>query len=418
MSATKNNWGIRIFIFALSTIAAALYIVFTYPPAEFNTLYLKVFPSLGLLFSIASFLAGHYSYPRVHNLKVYLLGYLTGLTGISYFLLFNGATRLNDGIITIYLLIFINMLTILFIPSYTKYRLTKIITFSILGVELFWLLATKFFPQVADWTNIVVRGEFTGKAIPTAILFILWLGTIVGFSIHFMKKEFFLGGIISGTALFYTLAWFSPAITDIEYYAQTESVLFVFQMLFLDVAMIIHWFSRMEHRISYDPLLQIYNRNYCSKIIDEQSSVKTIPPLGIAMVDIDHFKSVNDTHGHQAGDKVLHSVAQVIQNEVIPEGIACRYGGEEIIIFFPGKTSKEMKDTLENVREAIEGTKVQTKKKKLNVTVSIGYSCRDDLSQTIMDVINTADKALYKAKSGGRNQLKVAKTPNKSKTKK
>jgi diguanylate cyclase (GGDEF)-like protein len=108
---------------------------------------------------------------------------------------------------------------------------------------------------------------------------------------------------------------------------------------------------------------------------------------------------------------VLFQVAQIILREVIPEGIACRYGGEEIIVFFPHKKTKNIVPTIENLRSAIEETKIPIKKrKKLTVTVSCGISHREALSQSIMDVIHTADKALYRAKKGGRNLVKTGKT--------
>jgi diguanylate cyclase (GGDEF)-like protein len=217
----------------------------------------------------------------------------------------------------------------------------------------------------------------------------------------------------------YLILYFTPAIFNRQYAFEAESVLFVLVTLYLIVGIIVHWFFRIENRISYDPLLQIYNRNYCSKIIEEQSNIKTIPPLGIAMVDIDHFKKVNDTYGHLAGDRVLYQVAQIILRGVIPEGIACRYGGEEIIVFFPNKKTRDILSTMENLRSSIEEIKIPIKKKKkITVTVSCGISHREALSQSIMEVISTADKALYRAKKGGRNKVKTGKTPLSSAKKK
>ena len=419
MKATKNRWGIRVFSFALICISVAFYILFKYPPIKNSILYQKVIPISGIIFSIISFLAGHFSYPRVHNLKVYLFGYLTGLTGLAYFLFFRLPLRSETGITLLYLMIFINLFILLFVPSYTKYRQTKIITFTIMGVESAWLLFIKYSTINFTFFETIQRGQFLGNSLYFSLFVIAWLSTLLALSVKFMKREFFLGGMISGVALFYAISWFVPLKIAPELTPYAEDILLIFMMFFLDVAMVIHWFSRMEHRISYDPLLKIYNRNYCTKIIDEQSSVRTTPPFGVAMVDIDHFKNVNDTHGHQAGDTILHAVAQVMQNEVIPDGIACRYGGEEIIIFFPGKNSKQMKEPLESVREAIEKTIVPCGKKKLSVTVSIGYSTRETLATSIADVIATADKALYRAKKGGRNQIKSGKCSiKKSKAKK
>jgi diguanylate cyclase (GGDEF)-like protein len=180
--------------------------------------------------------------------------------------------------------------------------------------------------------------------------------------------------------------------------------------VYLTVCVIVQWFMRMDHRISYDPLLHIYNRDYCSKIISEQSSMDTSPSFAVAMVDIDHFKNVNDTYGHQAGDQVLYAVAQAIQREVVPDGTVCRYGGEEMVIFFPQMAIRDAEPIVEKVRASIEAMKVKTRNKTLAVKVSCGVSSREDVSQSVMDVIHAADKALYKAKKEGRNQVRTAKT--------
>jgi len=119
----------------------------------------------------------------------------------------------------------------------------------------------------------------------------------------------------------------------------------------------------MEHRIAYDPLLHIYNRDYCSKIISEQSNLNLMFPLSIAMVDIDHFKNVNDTHGHQAGDQVLYTVAQTVCKEVVPNGVVCRYGGEELIIFFPQQTARQVAPLVEKMRKTIEKTATKQRKR-------------------------------------------------------
>jgi diguanylate cyclase (GGDEF)-like protein len=168
--------------------------------------------------------------------------------------------------------------------------------------------------------------------------------------------------------------------------------------------------ARMEHRVAYDPLLHIYNRSYCSRIISEQSSVNTAPPLAVAMIDIDHFKKVNDTHGHQVGDQVLYNTAQAVCREVVPDGVVCRYGGEELIVFFPRKTAKEIVNIMERVRSSVEKVKTAAPRRKIKVTLSCGISCRTDMSQSVIDVIHTADKALYRAKKGGRNRTKSART--------
>ena len=171
----------------------------------------------------------------------------------------------------------------------------------------------------------------------------------------------------------------------------------------------IHWFSRMDHRVSYDPLLQIYNREYCSKIISEQSALNSAPPFTVVMVDIDHFKNVNDTYGHQAGDEVLYTIAQTVSKGVGPQGIACRYGGEELAVFFPQQTSKTVVKIMEKVRLDIEKVVTKSGNKKISVTISCGVAQRDDNQQSVEVILQAADKALYRAKKGGRNQVKSGK---------
>lgn len=124
------------------------------------------------------------------------------------------------------------------------------------------------------------------------------------------------------------------------------------------------------------------------------------------MVDIDHFKKVNDTWGHQAGDAILFQVAQTIQRSVIPEGIVCRYG-EEIIVFFLKTGLEECLPRVELLRRDIEKLKVSFNQEKLSVTVSCGLACRMDSAETMAQVIERADKALYQAKDNGRNQVRV-----------
>ena len=123
----------------------------------------------------------------------------------------------------------------------------------------------------------------------------------------------------------------------------------------------------------------------------------------------DHFKNVNDTYGHQAGDAVLHSVAQTLLRTLSPQGTVCRYGGEELAVFFPQKKTSEVVPLMERAREEIEKSKTESGKKRISVTISCGISHREITAQTVMEVIHAADKALYKAKKGGRNQVRCAK---------
>lgn len=149
----------------------------------------------------------------------------------------------------------------------------------------------------------------------------------------------------------------------------------------------------------------------------EEELLKLGGNYSIAMMDIDHFKKFNDTHGHDAGDQVLKMVAARIRQSV-SGGKPFRYGGEEFTIVFPGKKTSDALEPLEAVRKEIGGSKFQlrnndrrrgkdkkSRNKNVEVTISIGVANRAERMATPHEVIKAADKALYKAKKQGRNQV-------------
>ena len=122
------------------------------------------------------------------------------------------------------------------------------------------------------------------------------------------------------------------------------------------------------------------------------------------MIDIDHFKRVNDTLGHQAGDSVLKTVADIIKKNIRDSDILGRYGGEEFLVFFPEIQKESVRALAEKIRCAIETDTHQS----VPVTASIGCSStkiQGTIEQEIYDLINTADQFMYKAKEKGRNQV-------------
>jgi diguanylate cyclase (GGDEF)-like protein len=209
---------------------------------------------------------------------------------------------------------------------------------------------------------------------------------LIGLSTILVRREFSLGGVVSGLLLMQICGW---SAVDLQSSGGAISAHLLAELtpLYVGGCLLHHWFVRMEHRIEYDPLLHIYNREFCTRILDEQSRIKTTPPLCIAMVDIDHFKKVNDTHGHRAGDTVLHAVAQLVSREVVPHGTVCRYGGEEFAVFFPNRQLDTVMPILEQVRQKVEQHKIPTEKKTLGVTISIGTAQRTSLSQSLPQVL-------------------------------
>jgi diguanylate cyclase (GGDEF)-like protein len=129
-------------------------------------------------------------------------------------------------------------------------------------------------------------------------------------------------------------------------------------------------------------------------------------PLGLGMLDIDHFKHVNDTYGHSAGDAVLRAVVQRVLSVMRPYDTFGRFGGEEFLVIVPGLTPEELRDVLERVREAIARSPIVVDAHELSVTASLGGATRD--KDTADALIARADDALYAAKDQGRDRVVMA----------
>lgn len=125
--------------------------------------------------------------------------------------------------------------------------------------------------------------------------------------------------------------------------------------------------------------------------------------LSIAFLDIDHFKKINDTYGHDVGDEVLREVANVLKKEVRSGDTVARWGGEEIVISLLGASEEDAWRKAEELREIVAGIKFQ-KRPELLVTVSIGVASSEN-GLAFLDLVKRADTAVYKAKETGRNKV-------------
>lgn len=130
-------------------------------------------------------------------------------------------------------------------------------------------------------------------------------------------------------------------------------------------------------------------------------------PLSLIMADIDHFKMVNDTHGHPKGDAVLKGVASVLIKVAERKGNSYRYGGEEMIITLPNHDMREATAVAERARRQIELTQIES----VSVTVSFGVATYPDHAKTPADIVTAVDSALYDAKHAGRNLVRVCGEP-------
>lgn len=154
-----------------------------------------------------------------------------------------------------------------------------------------------------------------------------------------------------------------------------------------------------------DPLTEICNRAAFDEAIDKEYSSyrRHQADFSLMIIDIDHFKAVNDTHGHIAGDKVLKSVASLIRSSIRRSDEVFRYGGEEFVVILSNTKQGGAKFIAERVRKEIEKLTVSLGK-EIKVTASIGIAS-SELMQDVTDTLEFADKALYQAKDQGRNQV-------------
>jgi diguanylate cyclase (GGDEF)-like protein len=158
---------------------------------------------------------------------------------------------------------------------------------------------------------------------------------------------------------------------------------------------------------THDGLTGLFNRAAISEILQSEvaRAARLRQPLSLLMVDLDRFKQINDTHGHQAGDAVLHEAAIRMKGAVRAYDSVGRYGGEEFLIVLPGCDLESACARAESVRRAVGSDGFDIGGATVRVTCSIGVSCAEDLAGDARWLAREADRALYRAKDGGRNRV-------------
>jgi diguanylate cyclase (GGDEF)-like protein len=158
-----------------------------------------------------------------------------------------------------------------------------------------------------------------------------------------------------------------------------------------------------------DGLTQIYNKRYFLETLEREISRahRYRRELSLIMFDIDHFKKINDTYGHLAGDYVLKQLASVIKSRIRREDIMARYGGEEFAIILPEIDTFNSSQFAEKIRRLVEKTVFKFEETRIPVTISVGVGSLDigGEAQSPVEFIKLADDKLYEAKEGGRNKV-------------
>ena len=158
----------------------------------------------------------------------------------------------------------------------------------------------------------------------------------------------------------------------------------------------------------HDPLTGLKNRRYMDSFLKMECDLINRQSVGgtLVVVDIDHFKRVNDIYGHNAGDKVISAVAHRLEKRLRDSDVACRWGGEEFVLFLHNTSGHRAFSTCEELRTLIQGHQLEFDSRSLNVTASFGITSLQT-QDSPQSVFARADKALYQAKTMGRNQVQV-----------
>ena len=167
-------------------------------------------------------------------------------------------------------------------------------------------------------------------------------------------------------------------------------------------------FSSIKNIAIYDTLTSLYNRRYFEERLggEAQKSFYSGNSLSLVMLDIDHFKKVNDTFGHAEGDRVLQGIASLLKTSVRRKDTVARYGGEEFILILPEAGIEEAAMISERIRRLVENTPFEIGQVRMNLTVSIGISnFPSHRPKSKEELVKMADLALYDAKRGGRNRV-------------
>lgn len=167
----------------------------------------------------------------------------------------------------------------------------------------------------------------------------------------------------------------------------------------------------IEEDAQRDALLGCFNRRYIVAALEQQKRLadETGTPLCLAVIDLDHFKRINDEAGHLGGDEVLRTFARIAQNNVRAGDIFGRYGGEEFLLVLPDTSLLAALNVAERIREQVEHF-AWDKKLRNRVTVSIGLT-QQIPGESVLDLFSRTDTAMYMAKQGGRNQVVVEEPP-------
>jgi diguanylate cyclase (GGDEF)-like protein len=174
--------------------------------------------------------------------------------------------------------------------------------------------------------------------------------------------------------------------------------------------------DELQNRSIRDPLTGLFNRRYMEESFERElhrAARSETPAVSFMMIDIDHFKKINDTFGHDAGDMVLRELSHILTGKSRKYDIACRFGGEEFVLCLPGACREIAVRRATEIRDSVKRLSLHYEGRDMGViTISVGISIYPDLGETPAELMKKADQALYQAKENGRDRVVLAEYNN------
>lgn len=165
--------------------------------------------------------------------------------------------------------------------------------------------------------------------------------------------------------------------------------------------------SKLREQAIRDPLTNLFNRRYLEETLDRElaRAARENYPICIIMMDLDHFKKINDSYGHEAGDHVLRALANTLSEQSRRGDFACRYGGEEFVIVMPNINKHIAYERARKLRQYLNSLGIPYERHILTTTISMGIACFPKNGETREAILRAADKAMYAAKQAGRDHI-------------
>ena len=282
--------------------------------------------------------------------------------------------------------------TLLFGMALANVNFLRLMIIVVVAIALFSLSAVFNMPQNAAIIVVVLLAIPLGMFIASSQVF----SGLIFAALSLVGYYLVSAGVFNSSGLI--MPTFCPLAAVV-----TMFILFYMYTRFKDYLGRSHLFNLA----SKDGLTGLTNRRYLNMLLDaelDSAALDKTRKLSIVMCDIDNFKKLNDTHGHQAGDAILKNFAKIMKLKCRQADIVARYGGEEFVIIFPGAAAKDALKVAESIRQAIAEEKFIFKGQAYSTSMSMGLAQYEN-EKTKEDLFEKADQALYRAKEAGKNRV-------------